>query len=86
MTDEELFDALDGLFAYDTGCTDSGIHDEALRARVKAALEKDLEGRPHSLAGPRLTKFARRYLEEPYTLEDVASFIRWLADYMEIEL
>ena len=86
MTDEELFDALSGLFAYDTSCVDSGIHDERLRARVKRELERDLEGHPASLAGPRLTRFARRYLEPPYTLEDVASFIKWLADRMEIEL
>lgn len=24
----KLFNSLDGLFAYDTGCTDSGIKDE----------------------------------------------------------
>ena len=38
MTEEELWDALLGLMAYDLGATDSGIHDENLRARVKAEL------------------------------------------------
>ncbi len=38
MTEAELWDALDGLMAYDLGATDSGIHDEDLRARVKAEL------------------------------------------------
>jgi len=80
MTDEELFDALDGLWAYDTGSTDSGIHDEGLRERVKAELAKDLAGLS------RLTKFTRRYLEAPYNVADVASFIRWLAHDMEIDL
>lgn len=44
MTEEELRDAIDGLSAYDNGCVDSGIHDEALRARFHAhigALAKD---------------------------------------------
>jgi len=84
MTDAELFDAIDGLFAYDTGCVDSGIHDETLRERVKRELEADCSA--SQLVGPRLTAFARRYVEAPYSLEDMASFIRWLADYMDIEL
>lgn len=86
MTDLELEVALDGLFAYDTGCTDSGIHDEVLREKVKQELADDLKNRPFSLVGPRLTKFAKRYLEPPYGLEDIAHFIRWLRDFMEIEL
>ena len=39
MDYETLRDSLDGLFAYDTGSTDSGIHDEALRERCKAHLQ-----------------------------------------------
>jgi hypothetical protein len=33
MTDEELIEALTALYAYDTGSVDSGIHDDALKAR-----------------------------------------------------
>lgn len=33
MEESELRDALNGLYAYDTGSIDSGIHDEALRKR-----------------------------------------------------
>lgn len=28
---KKLIYSIDGLFTYDTGCTDSGIHDEQLR-------------------------------------------------------
>lgn len=84
MTDEELFDALDGLFAYDTGCVDSGIHDEALRKRVKEELAKDVG--PYQIVGPRLSAFAKTLLDPPYGLEDVANFIKWLANHMDIEL
>jgi hypothetical protein len=84
MTDEELYQALDGLFAYDTGCVDSGIHDEVLRQLVKEELAKDLG--PCQIVGPRLSAFAKTLLDPPYGLEDVASFIKWLADYMDIEL
>lgn len=90
LTDDELFDALNGLYAYDTGSIDSGIHDEALRARVKRELE--LDARPSQIAGDRLARFVRdRMLNEEsitagYGLEDVAGFIRWLGEYMDIEL
>jgi hypothetical protein len=84
VTDQKLHDALDGLFAYDLGSTDSGIHDEALRERVKAELRRDCG--PDQLAGQRLSAFARRLLEPPRGLEDVAEFIRWLSEFMEIDL
>lgn len=38
MTDEELSDAIDALYAYDSGCTDSGTHDPRLKAKVREAL------------------------------------------------
>jgi hypothetical protein len=55
MTDEELRDALDGLHAYDEGATDSGIRDEDLRERCKAALrerEADPQARRRVAPGP----------------------------------
>lgn len=81
MSDDDLFEALDGLFAYDTGCVDSGIRDERLRAAVRSELTAN------DAAGiRRLTEFAKRYMEPPYTLEDVASFIRWLRERMDYDL
>lgn len=84
MTDEQLFDALDGLFAYDMGAVSSGIHDELLRERVKAEIVNDAG--ENAVTGPRLTRFARRYLEAPYTLEDVAGFVKWLRERMDFEI
>lgn len=85
MTDEELSDALDGLYAYDTGGTDSGIHDEALRGRVKAELLADAKAASGStLFGPRVTRLARelfvsdRAIEQGYGLEDLDNFVAWL--------
>jgi hypothetical protein len=83
MTDDEIIDAIDGLMAYDHGSTDSGIHDERLRARVIAWLH----------ANPTDTeRVLRRYVLEllaegsPYGVEDVAGLFKWLADSMEYDL
>jgi hypothetical protein len=84
MTDEELWAAIDGLMAYDTGCTDSGIHDERLRAKVHAELEKAI--RPNQMYSDRLSRLAGKYLlsEEAIAdgsgLEDVEELINWLKD------
>lgn len=88
MTDDELLDALLGLYAYDTGSLDSGIHDEALRARVVAELRRRLEDHPHHLLGcdPATTRLVRdglisdERIAEGYCLEDLASFVTWLTD------
>jgi len=76
MTNAELFDALDGLFAYDTGCVDSGIKDERLRQRVKAELKKN---------DPRIALFLKAYYLPPdYGEEDVAAFKEWLHEVMGV--
>lgn len=69
MDREALKDALDGLHAYDGGATDSGIHDDELRARCRAEIA----------ANPQLIEvFADElYGEPPYTPEDIADFIEW---------
>lgn len=93
MTEGELREALDGLYAYDGGSTDSGIHDEALRVRVKAQLVADaaLAG-PNAQVGPRLSRITRdlflsdEAVEQGYGLEDVAGFLTWLAEYMDFDI
>jgi hypothetical protein len=88
VTHEELSDALDGLHAYDSGCTDSGIHDEALRARVKAHLAT-LDDDKWRWTMSRIVRdlyLSEEALEQGYGLEDVAGCIKWLADRMEIDL
>jgi len=88
MTEEELFDAFDGLMAYDTGCVSSGIHDEELRARVKTHLET-LDEKALQLT---LSRFIlQEYLTDDairqgYGIEAVAEFIKWLDTYMGISL
>jgi hypothetical protein len=82
MTDEELKDALDGLFAYDTGCIDGGIHDVLLKQRVRAEVMKDC--REHQMFSDRLSRIARElYLSDDsivkgYGLEDIVSFAEWV--------
>lgn len=72
MTQREIDDALDGLFAYDTGCVSSGIHDEVLRERVKKYLNERT-----------VTRFLRtHYYNAPYTVADVVMFLDWLRDKM----
>lgn len=88
MTDAELYDALDGLMAYDGGATDSGIHDEALRQRVK----DHLDGLPDRDALKLLSRYIRAYyltdkaIDEGYGIESVAAFIRWMGDEMDFPL
>jgi hypothetical protein len=82
VTDTELWDALDGLFTYDGGATDSGIHDEGLREQVKKELQEDQANKY-----PRVTKFLHEfYTVPPYTIEDTADFIDWLSAEMGISL
>lgn len=84
MTRDELIDALVGLYAYDTGCTDSGIHDVVLKAKCVKELE--------TLPLPELTIMIREQwltdekLADGYTIEDVHLFITWLADEMDFDL
>lgn len=74
-----LFDALDGLLAYDVGATDSGIHDEALRQRVtdhladlpdaeRAALVRDFIG------------------DQGYRDADEDEFLKWLRWDMRVRV
>jgi len=87
VTDEELRDALNGLYAYDTGSLDSGIHDEALRSRCIDELRHRTG--PHDLY-PRLfigrmvrdLYLSEEALTEGYGPEDAYEFIRWLDDRM----
>jgi hypothetical protein len=64
-----LKDALDGLFAYDGGAVDSGIHDDELRARCR----DEIQAHPHLIS-----EFASElYGQQPYTEEDREEFIEW---------
>ncbi len=91
MSEAELRDALDGLFAYDTGAVDSGIHDENLRARCIAEIHRHFED-DHDAGMLWLSRLTRdmwlsdKALADGYTIEDVQEFIDWLDDRMEFSL
>jgi len=78
MKDVELFDALDGLFAYDGGATDSGIKDELLRERVKKELQE------RETISKDLLRFCYGHYtpDKGYGLEDIVEFIKWLENEM----
>lgn len=88
MTPDDLYDALSGLHAYDSGCVSSGIHDELLRERAKTYL-KGLDETALRLV---LSRFVRdmylmeEALSQRYGIEDVKDFIDWLDERMEIAL
>lgn len=92
MNDKELTQALEGLFAYDIGSVDSGIHDEAVRARVVAQLRELFccrsEGNELDEGTLLLSRFVRdHFLSEEalalgYSAEDVLNFLHWLAERM----
>lgn len=85
MDFEEFRDALDGLIAYDTGCVDSGIHDERLRARVIELLNGD-DGMVWLTRAVRETYMTEEAIAQRYSIEDVASLIDWLADRMDFDI
>jgi len=84
MSYEDLKDALDGLFAYDTGCTDSGIKDEVLRGQVKTHL-RSLPVDEHRALVAKLTVdmwLSEKALEQGYGAEDAKAFLTWLDEEM----
>lgn len=79
MNQAELFDALDGLMAYDLGATDSGIRDEGLRQRVIAHLSSLDPNGVRLTLGPYIDRYGLQG-------EDRAEFESWIRDDMGIFL
>lgn len=86
MSDEELKEALLGLFAFDTGCTQAKTCDEKLRTRVIEEINKGLV--ENQLFTTRMARIARdlwlsdEAIESGYGLEDIRVFINWLDETM----
>jgi hypothetical protein len=88
VTGEEIWAALDGLYAYDMGSRGSGIHDEDLRARVMAEIKAIPLG-PYEIV-PRLwlSRLVREMwlsdeaLAQGYGIEDALGFTKWLDEQM----
>lgn len=78
-----LEDAIDGLFAYDGGCTDSGTSDPDLRAAVHKYLT-DLDDKDQRIV---VAGLARHYLSEEgvargYGLADIVKFAEWMEEFL----
>ena len=87
MTDEVLFNYLDGMFAYDTGCVDSGIKDEVKRQEIIKMFHDDPRWAMNKLAIYVLTHFlSDEARQQGYGLEDVQSFFEWLSNYMRFDI
>jgi hypothetical protein len=87
MTDQELRDALDGLYAYDTGSADSGILDETLRRRCVQELGTRMAHEASRLFLSRLIRdmwLTEEALAQGYGIEDAVSFTGWLEDRMDV--
>ena len=88
MKKDKLFDSLDGLCAFDSGCVDSGIKDESLRREVKEYISS-LNVDDFRII---MTEFIRKYyvceeaVEKGYGIEDVKGFIDWLDSHMDCSL
>lgn len=80
MTYDELKDALDGFYAYDTGCLDSGIHDPKRKAQVVAYLFSLGTDERRILLGRigRDLYLSDQALAEGYGLEDAGNFGNWV--------
>ncbi|PPA70029.1 hypothetical protein [Jeotgalibacillus proteolyticus] len=82
MDKTTLFKSIEGLFAYDTGCVDSGIKDEYIKHEVFSYLNSLSENGFRIL----LSEYIREYyvsenaIAKGYGIEDVAEFLRWLSD------
>jgi hypothetical protein len=94
--EENLFDALDGLYAYDRGSTDSGIKDEVLREACKVKLEEIREDgiSESQLYSARFSGMIGRFIQarclspeaikQGYGYEDMRNFLEWLHRDMKV--
>ena len=79
MDKTEFLEAIDGLWAYDTGCVDSGIHDEVLRTKVIQFLDSEPKKTLEWLGEHAVQLLTS---SQGYTLEDVHGLMAWLEDRM----
>ena len=77
LTEDDVADALDGLYAYETGSFDSGIHDVVLQERVKAWLKAN-ESKAKELLREIVHDMIDRDGPMRGNVESAASFLRWL--------
>ena len=86
MTFDELKDACDGLFAYDTGCVSSGIHDPLLKENVRSTLTA-LDANEYRVTVSRLVRemwLSEGSIEQGYGYEDAQEFIQWITSLVMV--
>ncbi len=77
VTEEEVLDRIEGLFAYDGGSRDSGVKDDDFKY--------SLQDRDDIV--PLLTKVLKRLLAcDAYGIEDAKAFLDWVEEELEIDL
>jgi len=83
VTFDEINTALDGLHAYETGSVDSGIHDDALKEKVRTHIQS-LEPIHHKILVVRLCnwRLSPEVLRQGYGPEDLKDFLVWLDEEM----
>lgn len=86
MTYEMLKDNLDGFFAYDTGCTDSGIKNDGLKEECrKYIMSIKPDERRHMLARMVVDLYLNEEaVKSGYGIEDAQKFISWLDEQMGV--
>ena len=77
-----LNDAIDGLMAYDSGATDSGIHDPQLRVELDLYVRKLTIGQKDLM----ILAFIHERMHPPYLVEDLVSFLGWCRDILGIDM
>lgn len=80
MTEDEVRDAVDGLYAYDSGCVSSGIKDERLRRRLYEYL-RGLDGSARRMLLGRVVRSLSlddAMLAKGYGPEDAMRICLWL--------
>lgn len=70
---------LEALFAFDTGCVDSGIHDDIIKSSIFKEIRKSEEIPEFVNEIPRFF-LSKEGIEQGYSLEDVRMFLDWLSD------
>ncbi len=82
FTEDELFDLMEGFYAYETGSMDSGIHDPVRRAQAvrqfKAMSETD--ARVFLSRKMRDHYLSEDAIAQGYGIEDAAKFWSWVED------
>jgi hypothetical protein len=79
-----IFNTIDGLFAYDQGSLDSGIKDNDLKNELIVIIKSLSEDNQRKL----FAEYARTFLtneatEAGYGIEDVIEFHEWIKDLIK---